>query len=688
MKNFTKKNFCKRILLALLICLITACSKEPLEQEIMLDVSNLQMKDPDIIEGHYIVIVSEEPTAKNSKAASHLKELSEKIAQMPNARLNRKYNKVLTGFAAELTQEQVKTLRKDPRIKSIVQDSYVYLFNDPVTQEFPTWGLDRTNQRDSQLDRIYSYTATGTGINVYILDSGIRYSHQEFGGRAKLGYDFTLEDDPANTDPNQQPGEDCMGHGTHVAGTVGGKVYGVAKDVNLISVRVFGCERKETPQSRVLAAVEWITTNAVHPAIVNMSLGYESDSDVITTAVQNSIQTGIHYSIAAGNSNNNACLITPARTSEAITVGATEIGDKRAFFSSFGDCVDLYAPGYRVTSASHLDDNATVVYSGTSMAAPHVAGVVALYLQNYPEATPATVHSAIVDNSTPQAVSEVPEGNNNFIYSLWEPATTTPPLLKITATGNKLKGKQVIDLTWESLPNDNVKIFRDGQLIAEGVFNGYYRDNTEISGNDATYVHYVCQTAPFYQELCSSEVTTIFGNGGTTTEPTNSPPTAGFIYTTDLLNVQYTDTSTDSDGSLVAWSWNFGDGYTSTEKNPYHSYSAAGAYTVTLTVTDDAGATANSSQNISVKTEESSTGAIVLTATGYKEQGKWRADLSWTPAGTSAKVDVYRNGSFLRSVENTGSYKDVTNLKGGGTLTYKICEAGTTTCSNEVTVQY
>lgn len=685
MKHLKLYQLIKQILILIFLVCAVSCSEEHLEQEEK-SVLELENKDPDVIEGHYIIIISREPAGKNSKAASDLEELSKKVGAMEGARINRKYETVLTGFAAELTDEQVKKLQKDPRVKSIVQDSYVYLFTDPVLQEFPTWGIDRTDQRDLLLDRIYGFTTMGTGVNVYVLDSGIRYSHEEFGGRATLGYDFMLEDDPDNTDPNQQPGEDCMGHGTHVAGTVGGKTYGVAKDVNLISVRVFGCAKQETPQSRVIAAIEWITNNAIYPALVNMSLGYESDSDVVTSAVQNSIQAGIHYVVAAGNSNNDACLITPARTPEALTVGATEIGDNRAYFSSYGNCVDLYAPGYRITSASHMDDSSTIVYSGTSMAAPHVAGVVANYLQEYPEATPANVHTALIENSTPHAVSEVPSGSNNLLYSLWTTFSKPSPNSKLTSTGQKVKGKQVIDLTWDAITNAQVKIYRNGQLILEEASNGSYRDNTEISGNDGTYIHHICEIAPFYQDICSNETTTIFGDGGG--DSVNSSPTADFTYTEEQLNVQFTDISTDSDGSITGWNWDFGDGKTSAEQSPYYSYSDAGSYTVSLNVTDDGGATGSASKNISVSAEEPLPGEITLSGKGYKVKGLWHTDLTWTPSGTSEMVDLYQNGYLVATVANSGSYTDATSFKGGGSLIYMVCEAGTNTCSNKVTVQF
>ena len=650
-----------------------------------------QADRPHLIEGHYIVVLSGETGKKNPRAAAALEALAKEVGQKPGAKINRTYKNVITGFAAELTDEQVEDLRRDPRVLAIEQDHYVYLDNVGTVQEHPAWGLDRIDQRESLLDRAYAYTATGQGVNAYIMDTGIRYSHEEFGGRASLGYDFVLEDEPENTDLTQEPGEDCMGHGTPVAGLLGGSTHGVAKNVNLISVRVGGCTGG-LPVSRAIAAIDWITENAAHPAVVNMSFGYNYNeiTAFIDIAIENSIETGVHYVTSAGNSNIDACLMGPAQSSGVLTVGAIQIGDRRASFSNYGECVDLYAPAVGTETASHLDNASYRLFNGTSAASPYAAGVVALYLEANPEASPGDVLSAIVANSTPDAVTEVPYGTNNLLYSLWQPVEFTPPNkwdFNLTAVGGKVRGRQVIDLRWN--PVDLwLEIYRNGLQVANAEpGTGFFRDNTGNNGNDGTYVHQVCATEHFYIPDCSEKVTTIIGAGddGGGGEESNSPPSADFTYQADKLTVQFTDTSTDSDGTITGWNWNFGDGNSSNDKDPLHTFFGAGAYTVSLTVTDNDGDTGSTSKSISVSDDEISPGDIVLNANGYKQRGRIIIDLSWSGA-TSSTFDIYRDGVLLApGITDSGTYSDHTGQNGGGTFTHKVCEAGTQTCSNVTT---
>jgi subtilisin family serine protease len=556
----------------------------------------------DGLDGHYIVVLSTQPAAQNMAAEAALDALTAALGRQPGARVGHEYRRVLTGFAAELTDQQVAALRQDPRVLAIEQDRYVYPAAEGTVQEYPTWGLDRIDQRETLLDRVYVYAATGHGVTAYIMDSGIRYDHDEFGGRASLGYDFVVEDDPDNTDPTQAPGEDCRGHGTHVAGTVGGGTFGVAKDVDLVSVRVFGCSGG-SPYSRVLAAVEWITENTRHPAVVNMSLGgyFNELIQVVDAAIENSIEAGVHYVAAAGNANEDACLWSPARVPGVLTAGAIAIGDGRATFSNYGDCVDLYAPGVSIISAWHTDvwredGSYTRSASGTSMAAPHVAGVVALLLEADPAASPADVHAAILANTTAGAVSGVPSGANLLLHSLWQsPGAPTLPTLNLLATGLKVRGKHTIDLVWDFVRDAQVSVYRDGSLIGILWNVSSYRDDTGIGGNEGIYVHHVCESTPFYRELCSEEVTTIFGDGGGDGDGTEPPAgdelVASFAYACgNSPTCQFTDTST---GSVATWTWGFADGSAGSEaQHPAHEFATPGTYTVTLTVTDRASLTA------------------------------------------------------------------------------------------------
>jgi subtilisin family serine protease len=313
------------------------------------------------------------------------------------------YSTVLQGFAARLTDPQLAALRADPRVDYVEADQPMYA---TTTQTGATWGLDRIDQRNLPLSTTYGYTADGTGVNAYIIDTGIRFSHSEFSGRAVSGFDAV----------DGGAADDCNGHGTHVAGTVGGSTYGVAKNVHLVAVRVLDCAGSGTTAG-VIAGVDWVTANHVSPAVANMSLGGGA-STTLDNAVAASIASGVSYSVAAGNGNFlgiavNACNSSPARVATAITVGATDKTDKKASFSNYGTCLDLFGPGVSITSSWYSNDTATNTISGTSMATPHVVGVAALYLQGNPSATPAAVAAALIANATTGKVTSPGTGSPN-----------------------------------------------------------------------------------------------------------------------------------------------------------------------------------------------------------------------------------------------------------------------------------
>jgi subtilisin family serine protease len=298
-----------------------------------------------------------------------------------------------------MTEEEAIALSEDPDVRFVEEDSVVEV---SATQNNPPWGLDRIDERDRPLSGTYSYTRTGSGVNVYVIDTGIRRTHTQFGGRAFVGFDAI--GDGRNT-------SDCNGHGTHVAGTVGGSTYGVAKAVRLYAVRVLNCSGSGT-NSGVIAGVDWVTRNRIRPAVANMSLGGGASS-ALDTAVRNSIIAGVTYVVAAGNSNANAANYSPARVGEAITVGSTTSTDARSSFSNYGSVVDIFAPGSSITSAWYSGDTATRTISGTSMASPHTAGVAARYLQGNTGASPATVRNAIVSAATLNRLTGILTGTAN-----------------------------------------------------------------------------------------------------------------------------------------------------------------------------------------------------------------------------------------------------------------------------------
>ncbi|HUF31393.1 MAG TPA: S8 family serine peptidase [Gemmatimonadaceae bacterium] len=323
-----------------------------------------------------------------------------------------RYRAALKGFAASLPAPALEGIRRNPNVDYVEADGIMSI---AATQSPATWGLDRIDQRNLPLSSSYTYNASGSGVRSYIIDTGIRSSHNEFGGRASGG--FTAISDGRGTD-------DCNGHGTHVAGTVGGTTYGVAKSVSLVPVRVLNCQGSGTT-SGVIAGVDWVTANHIKPAVANMSLGGGASSS-LDNAVANSISAGVTYAVAAGNSNANACNYSPARVGTAITVGATTSSDARASYSNFGSCLDLFAPGSSITSAWSTSNTATNTISGTSMASPHVAGVAALVLQAGHQ-SPSNVRNAIVNNATSGVVSSAGSGSPNLLlYSGFVGGGSTP----------------------------------------------------------------------------------------------------------------------------------------------------------------------------------------------------------------------------------------------------------------------
>jgi len=364
--------------------------------------------NPNAIPNSYIVVFKDDVSAQAG-------DLTTALASKHDAKVTHTYSHAVRGFAATMSEKAAKRLAADPSVAYVEQDGTVSL---AATQSpVPSWGLDRIDQRNLPLNNSYTYPdSAGSGVTAYVIDTGIRTTHTTFGGRAVWG---TNTADTNNTD--------CNGHGTHVAGNIGGSQYGVAKAVRLVAVKVLNCAGSGS-FTGIVAGVDWVTGNhASGPAVANMSLGGSGSNATLENAVRNSINDGVVYAIASGNSNSNACNFTPARTPEAITVNASDINDARASFSNFGTCTDIFAPGVNITSSWNTSDTATNTISGTSMATPHVAGAAALIYGANPGMTPAQVWSTMSANSTPNVISNPGTGSPNRLLFVGSGGTPPPP---------------------------------------------------------------------------------------------------------------------------------------------------------------------------------------------------------------------------------------------------------------------
>lgn len=370
------------------------------------------------VAGEYVVLFDTDAVAAEHLAANpgldvaSAEELSIaaatefKIDQLSSAGIETDYvYSEVGGFSAALSDAEVDELQADPSVAHIEPNAIVTIATD---QQDATWGLDRIDQRNLPLDGVYTYHATGAGVDSYIIDTGIRSSHLEFSGRTAPGY----------TAINDGWGDqDCNGHGTHVAGTVGGTIFGVAKETTLIPVRVLDCGGGGSTAG-VVAGIDWVASVASGPSVANLSLGGPA-STAIDQAVTRLSDQGVTVVVAAGNENQNACNVSPARAASAITVGSTTSTDARSSFSNWGTCVDVFAPGSNITAAWHTADNVINTISGTSMASPHVAGAAALYLQGNPDASPSQVADAIISTATPGVISGAGTGSPNLLlYTL------------------------------------------------------------------------------------------------------------------------------------------------------------------------------------------------------------------------------------------------------------------------------
>jgi subtilisin family serine protease/subtilisin-like proprotein convertase family protein len=378
--------------------------------------------EPAVIPGSYVVVL---------KNAAGVETTSNGLTRRHGGRVVRTFSRALRGFEMAGDAEAARAVAADPRV-AYVAPNHRFRISETQTPT-PSWGLDRIDQRTAEADHSYSYPNTAGTVDAYVIDTGIRFTHNDFEGRARSGFDAV----------DGGAADDCNGHGTHVSGTIGGSTYGVAKAVNLIGVRVLNCDGEGTT-AQVVAGIDWVTADhaAGVPAVANMSVGGDVDQ-AIDDAVAGSIADGITYAVAAGNDDVDACLGSPARAPAAITVGASGPDDERASFSDFGRCVDIFAPGVDIKSSYYSSDAATETLSGTSMATPHVTGVAALLLSAHPSFSPERVRAVLVGTATKGVVTDAgPESPNVLLYVDNPPPTqdfsitVTPPTGAIDPGGS------------------------------------------------------------------------------------------------------------------------------------------------------------------------------------------------------------------------------------------------------------
>jgi subtilisin family serine protease len=393
------------------------------------------------VPGSYIVVLED---ARLDEASLTPSSATDVLTAQFGGTVGRTYGTVIKGFAVKLDPENAKLLSSDPLVRFVEEDTKIELAQ---TQSNPSWGLDRSDQRTLPLDQHYSFASTADTVDAYVLDTGIRMTHTEFGGRAFPAFD-AIGDGNGNGD--------CHGHGTHVAGIIGGATFGIAKNVRLYSARIINCSGSGQI-SDMIAAIDWITEHRTRPSVANISSIAPGVSPSLEMAIETSVAWGVVFTLAAGNSAWNACDFTPARTSGAITVAATTSVDGRALWSNYGPCVDIFAPGDDITSAGIADDTSTRVLSGTSMAAPHVAGSIALYLESHRDDSAALVTAAVVNSATSGLVTQPGATSNLLLFTGINPVPCAGPLYAGTLSMENVVGY---------FPNENGTRAKPGRFDA------------------------------------------------------------------------------------------------------------------------------------------------------------------------------------------------------------------------------
>ena len=548
----------------------------------------------DIRAGHYIVLLKS--GAPSAETVVHRHALSKALT------VDQHFKTVMHGFAAAVNDEDLDSLRNDPDVERIEPDRYVHQLGSETGMG---WALDRIDQHDMPLNGAFSYGATGSGVNIYIVDGGIRYSHTEFGGRAHFAFDALGGD-----------GSDCNGHGTGVAGVAAGSVHGVAKSANIYSVRVFPCSGTST-LSTILAGVDWVTAHHKSPAVANLSLGAAA-APILDTAVERSIRSGVTYVVAAGNNGGDACAMSPGKLPDVINVSAIDASDARPSWSNYGSCVSIFAPGVAVGSADYYSDVALASWNGTSVAAPMVSGAVALYLQEHPTASPSTVRSAILGGTTGGVVINTSGSANRLLYTSFigsvsapapapapAPTTTTAPApAPIAPVGGvgvsyRCASRACAFDAGSSQPTGGVTSYKwyfgDGSSATGRAVSHTYGSSPSYS-----WVLYI-STGTGKRYAVGKSITPASASGSaTSTYPTYIPPTTTSPppSTSGSFSANFTvscnsrhQCTFDASSSVVpngvsSFNWWFGDGYEGTTVKLTHDYSGPKTVSVLLKIYD------------------------------------------------------------------------------------------------------